>query len=362
MVWAPTTDQILNLDGVRRRADRFRFELCDRDLRPIGQLHPDRSSSVISVQNDVSNRTSRRLTNFKLLPDEAAYVNTVSDRLRVYMVLQNGVEFRLGTFVWADENKPRRSWGDEKHAQLVDYNYILDKDTTQAFGWGRGATIVLIMIFLLNRAGFQLEQISTIGPEAERGLADPMSWQPGATWSQMLTDLCNLVGFASPWFDRDGILHLDQPPDPAFNSPSVPAYGLDTRIISDSILFSSGLLNAPNDFGMFDSGTSQLRAGRYQLPASAPHSFANRGYRIGQTQSVQGTSSQDIVNKGARTLAQTSDVFEFVTFSSTLDPRHDTYEIVPAFNLNWLETGWNMELTSGGAMQHTMRRIFYDVV
>lgn len=363
MVWEPTTDQILNLDGVRRRADSFRFELCDRDLRPIGQLHPDRTGSAISIQNDVSNNTSRRLTNFKLLPDEASEVDTVGDRLRVYMVLQNGVEFRLGTFIWAAENEPRRSWGDELHAELVDFNYILDKKTTQAFGWGRGATIVLIMIFLLNRAGFQLSQVYPIGPEATRGLADPLSWQPGTTWLQMLTDLGNLVGFASPWWDRDCLLHLDQPPEPSFASPSVPAYGLDTRVISDSIIFSKGLLNAANDFGVFDSGTSQLRVGRYQLPSSAPHSFANRGYRIGETKSVQGTSSQDIVNKSARTLAQTSDVFEYVTFSSTLDPRHDTYEIVSAFEgPNWLETGWNMELLSGGSMQHTMRRIFYDVV
>lgn len=363
MAWAPTTDQILNLDGVRRRADGFRFELCDRDLRPIGQLHPDRTGSVISIQNDVSNNTSRRLTNFKMLPDEAADVDTIANRLRVYMVLQNGAEFRMGTFVWGAENKPRRSWGDESHTELVDFNYILDKQTTQAFGWGRGATIALILIFLLNRAGFQLAQIAPLGPEAQRGLADPMAWQPGATWMQMLTDLGNLIGFASPWFDRDGFCHLDQPPDPAFNSPTVPAYDVDTRVISDSIVFSSGLLSAPNDFGAFDSGTSQSRVGRYQLPASAPHSFANRGWRIGATQSVQGTATQDIVNKSARGLAVTSDVFEYVTFSSTLDPRHDTYDIVSAFGgAPWLEMSQTMELLSGGAHQHTLRRIFYDVV
>lgn len=361
MAWAPTTDQILNLEGVRRRSDRFRFELCDRDLRPIGELHPDRAGSVPSITNDTSSNTARRLSGLKLLPDEAADVNTVTDRLRVYMVLQNDEEFPLGTFLWADASEPLRSWGSESTSELVDFSYILDQPTTQAFGWGRGANITLIMIFLLNRVGFELGDLYPIGTEGARLLAEPKSWEPGVTWRQMLIDLGSVVGFAPPWFDRNTKLHNDQTPDPALDEPTVPAYGPDTRVIADSIVFSDDLLAAPNEWAVFDSGTDRLRSGRYQLPASAPHSFQNRGYRVGKTESVQGLTSQALADKAARKLANSGNALEWISFSSTLDPRHDTYDIYDAFDRRWLETSWTMELRSGGTMTHTAKRTSYDV-
>lgn len=362
MPWAPTADQILNLDGVRRRADRFRFELCDRDLKPIGELHPDRDSSVPSIDNDTANNSSRRLRGLRLHADEATQVNVITDRLRVYMVLQNGAEYRLGTFLWADASRPLRSWGGQHDSELVDFTYILDQQATQAFSWGRGATITLVMIFLAMRAGFTLEDMAVFGEEAKRTLADPVSWQPGTTWLTMLTDLGGLCGFAPPWFDRDGLVHLDQPPDPDIADPTIPSYDTAGRVIADSIVPSDDLLSAPNDFAVFDSGTSRMVLGRYQLPTSAPHSFANRGYRIGFAENVQGLTSQAQANKAAVNLARTRSVaFEWLTFTSTADPRHDTWDVVDAFGQRWLETGWSLELRSGGAMSHTMRRTTYAV-
>jgi hypothetical protein len=360
IAWTPSDDEVLDLDGVHRRADRFRFELCDRDLRPIGDLHPDRTGSPLTIENDTANNTSRRLRGFRLLPDEAADVNVITDRLRVYMVLQNGTEYRLGTFLWADANLPLRSWGSQQDADLVDFTYILDQQATQAFGWGRGASLALIVLFLLGRAGFELNDIDSVGDEARRSLTAPMSWQPGTTWLEMLNDLGRLVGFASPWFDRDGRLHFDQPPNPELDELTVSAYGPGGRVIADSIVYSNDLLQAPNDFAVFDSATDQIRAGRYQLPASAPHSFANRGFRIGLTESVQGLSSQALADKAAANLARTHSVaYEWLTFSSTADPRHETWDVIDAFDQRWLETSWSMELRSGGPMIHTLRRTAY---
>jgi hypothetical protein len=360
MTWAPTTDQILNLDGVRRRVDRFEFELCDREWNPIGTLNPDRGQQI-SITNDTTNEIPRKLSGFKLLSDEADDVNTMSDRLRVYMALQNGDRRRLGSFMWEDESEPERPWGVEHHGSLTDLNQILASPSTKAYGWGRGGTITLIMFFLLFQASFELKDIAVIGEEANRGLRQPRSWEPGSTWLHKLNDMGVGCGFGPPWFNRDGLLYFDEIPDPAFAQPTVPAYDDDTRVIANSIVPSNDMLKAPNDFGLFDSGTDRLIAGRYQLPASAPHSFANRGWRLGHVESTQGMSSQDGANKGAQNLARKSDVYEYLTFSSTLDPRHDTYDIVDAFGKRWLEVSWTMELRSGGTMQHNLKRVSYDV-
>jgi hypothetical protein len=366
-VWSPSTDQILNLDGVRRRIDRFRFELCDKELNPIGELHPDRSSSVPSIAMDASQQSpSRRLSSLTLTPDEAADVDPISDRLRVYMTLQNGAEYRLGTFMFTDDNRPQRAWGSQANFELVDFSFILEQQSTKAYSWGKGGTITLIMFFLLFQAGFKLEQIKVIGEEANRGLADAVAWQPGSTWMQMLTDLGALVGFGPPWFDRDGNIFIDHVPDPSLVQPTVPAYGPGTRVIADSIVMTNDLLAAPNDFAVYDSGTDRLRVGRYELPASAPHSYQRRGFRVGMAESAQGGETQAQLNAAAAKLARRTDVFKTVTFNSTIDPRHDVYDVYDFEAEDGidrvLEVAWNMELRSGGQMQHTARTVHYDVV
>lgn len=359
--YVPTTDDILNLDGVRRRIDSFRFELCDREWSAIGELHPDVAQSVPSIDNDTTNNTPRRLRSLKLLSDEAADVNVIRDRLRVYMRLQNGVEFLLGSFLWADANQPMRSWGDEQHSDLVDPTFILTQKSTKAFGWDRGGLIGLIFIFLVARAGFELADFGApLGQEASRTLAEPMSWQPGATWYQMLADLGNLIGFAPPWFDRNGKLHIDNTPSPDFGSPTIPAYGPGTRVVADSIVYSNDLLSAPNEFAVFDSGTGNLVAGRYEVPCAAPHSFANRGFHVALTENVQGLATQAQADRAAREMALSKGVaFEWLSFTSTADPRHDTYDIIDAFDKRWLETSWSLELRPGGPMKHTLRRAAY---
>lgn len=363
VAWSPTTTQILDLDGVHHRTDSFRFELCDQDLEPIGELHPDHGSTP-SISVDVSNNPSRRLSGLKLVLEEATDVNVLRDRLRVYMKLQNGAEFRLGTFLWADASHPERSWGPENHSELIDFSYILDQQSTRTYSWGRGASpIGVAMIFLCFRAGFELTDLYPMGREADRAFTEPVSWQPGTTWRQMLTDLCTIVGFASPWFDRDGRLHFDQAPDPAKDHPTIPAYGPDTRVIKDSVVFSDGMLSAPNEFAVFESGTGALRIGRYALPSKAPHSRQNRGFALGMTETVQGLTSQAQADKSVRDLARAKgDAMEELQFTSTLDPRHDMWDVVPAFDKTWLETSHSMELRSGGTHRHTMKRVFYDVV
>lgn len=362
-MWSPTTEQILGLDGVSHRVDRFRFELCDQRYRPIGELHPDRTGSVPSIEVDTSATTSRRLSGLRLLPDEAGDVDPITDRLRVWMVLQNGAEFLLGTFLWADASRPDRSWGVELHSDLVDLGFVLDQPATEAFGWGRGAQIGLIVLFLFMRAGFELDDISPLSESAStKTLVEPIAFNPGTTWATMLEDLTMLLGWGRPWFDRFGQLRLGRIPDPEIAQPTVPAYDVGTRVIADSILRSDDILAAPNDFAVTDSGTEQMIIGRYQLPASAPHSFQRRGFRVGLVESGQGIVSKQQADIAATWLAVAKgSAYRWVSFSTTADPRHDMWDVIDVFGVRSLETKWGMQLRSGGEMTHTVRQTGFEV-
>ena len=90
--------------------------------------------------------------------------------------LTNADEYRLGTFLWADVNRPLRSWGSQHDGDLVDLNYVLDQEVTQAFGWERGAIISLVMYFLLFRAGFEFADAIVRCIARKRSIALGSGW------------------------------------------------------------------------------------------------------------------------------------------------------------------------------------------
>lgn len=364
--WNPTTDQILDLDGVRRRADGFRFELLDSDEEFLGELHPDRSRPP-TISNDVTNSIPRKMRSFHLPNSELQDVNIVSDRVRVVMELQNGAEFPLGTFLWADDSRPVRSWqADEHFSSLSDKMLMFNQDFIGSIGWGPGAGgdqgVHIAMLFLITQV-IGLFDIIHLGDESRVRIADSVGWSPGTSWHRALSELGDLVGFAAPWFNRDGRFNFGIPPEPDQATP-VATYTPGSRIIADSIITSDDLLKAPNLFGVYDSGPSSTRIGRYQLPSSAPHSIANRGFAVAMVESRQGLNSTGQANRAARSLASTKGVaFDWVEFQSTADPRHDAWDVI-ALQLrdddplqNWLETSWSLECRSGGLMSHTARRV-----
>jgi hypothetical protein len=365
-VWSPTTEQILDLDGVRRRIDRFRFELLNQSNDIIGEIHPSLGGGVgtPTISMNTTNDIARRLSGIHLVPDERADVNTISDRLRVIMILQNAVEFEMGTFLWADASDPHRSWGVEQQAELLDFGLMLDQQATSAVTFNRGQSILNAMVLVAHRANVEFVHIGKVSDNARRSFADPKGWQPGTTWMTMLKEMAELIGVAPPWFDRTGTLQIISPPDPRVDQITC-SYRIDgqpgTRIVADSILRTSDLLKAPDDFAVFDSGTDRLRIGRYRLPESAPHSFAKRGYRVGLVESVQGLESGTAATRAARDLARNKGIaFEWLSFSATADPRHDGHNVIEALDERWLGISWRLPLTSGGQQEHLLRKPTYE--
>lgn len=358
MVWAPTTEQILNLDGVRRRSDQFRFDLLDQTGAVIGALHPDRERPPV-VSNDTTRTVPRSLSSFHLPADETRDINPVTDRVQAWMRLQNGVEFSLGVFLWGDASQPVRGWGEEHSSSLVDRTMILNQPFTGSHGWPAGARTDLIILFLVFQAGFTLEDIGGSGDVAT--LSEPVAWPPGTTYTRALTDVGEQIGIAAPWADRHGLLHFEEPPDPTAGdvTAQIPPYGPGTRIIVDSIVRSDDLLAAPNYFFVYDTGIKTSRTGSYSLPASAPHSEANRGFRVAMVEGMQGLASTAQADKAARALSRTKGLaFDWINWSSTADPRHDTWDLVQVEGDTFLETGWSLTCRSGAPMRHTARRAY----
>jgi hypothetical protein len=148
--------------------------------------------------------------------------------------------------------------------------------------------------------------------------------------------------------------------DPASAIPDLD-FDAGNKVFRSSISKKTDALTAPNRFVVVstaaDAAQQQPLVGTYSVPSSAPFSEQQRGFRISDVTQAQ-LSTQAQVTAAARNRGLRSVVYDRITVVTAIDPRHDSYSVIRFLGDNWLELGWTMELRSGGAMQHTMRKAY----
>jgi hypothetical protein len=120
------------------------------------------------------------------------------------------------------------------------------------------------------------------------------------------------------------------------------------------------VLTAANRFIVVSNGATDMSApisGVYDIPSSAPHSIANRGFVIPKTVSRQVETSQQ-AGAIAANLGQRQTIFERLHIATAPDPRHDSYQVIRWQGENWLETAWTLPMVAGGVMTHTARKVY----
>lgn len=354
--WAPTTQQILDLDGVNARSDTFTFELLDNDLQVIGELAYD-ADRAPTISNDATRNVVRSVSSLQLPVDVANDINPVTDRVQASMTLQNGERFELGKFLWAVDDRPRRPWGVERAASLVDFCHILDQPMATSVGQNKGANIIVVAVALAS-ALIPTDRITFTSSTA--GIDAPIAWPPGKNRLEALNELMQKLGYLPVYFDRTGQLIMRDAPDVSASTDPDLVYELGGRILAEDMTESDDLLDAHNRFVAFESsGQGAAVIGRYDLPDSAPHSIANRGFPVTRVESVQGLQNADQAVKAAQTMALTDEkTYLWQRFGSTADPRHDTWNILQYLGGIYLEPTWALVCQSGGRMTHTVRRIY----
>lgn len=351
---AITTDQLVSGD-IRRRADDWRLELLDLSGVTIGTLPYNRARPP-TIQWDATGRLQRTLRGLVLEPGTYGDLDTLSTQLRVVLRLQNGDESSWGVFRWSDDQELQRSWGTGRGQNLTDRSTILDQQLTRAVGAFPGWNPVTVAINLAQEV-LPPEQIEWTG--ISYALAAPMSWPPGASRLQVMSDLLAQAGYLPPYFDRDGICQLRPAPDPlAIVDPVL--WPLGYPVYAGSRTRTNTLLDTPNLFVVYDSsGQGGGIIGAYQVPAAAPHSIARRGYAVPLVKGVSGLASQADADAQAYAMSISDGrAFEYQEFSSPADPRHDAWTTVQFRGEPWLETRWAVPLRSGGTMAHTLRRTY----
>jgi hypothetical protein len=362
MPWPPTTTQILDLaeGGVYLRADRFRFDLEDFNKQVIGELSPDLEQTP-TLTNDTTRTVFRSVSNLRLPPAEAADINTLTDRVAIWMVLQDRSDHPLGRYLFADETHPLREWGAESHSVLVDLTDTLDEDLGRTSGSVKGSNCVQRAVdFARYRGGWPANEIDFVNDTTL--VATPMDWTANDKILAIINEHLDLAGYFHAYVNHAGELVFRPMPDTLDQVAPDLAYNRGGRIVADSRSQSNDLLHAPNEYVAVDtSGQGSPIIGRYRISEANPHSVGKRHRVIRKVESMQGLTSTAAADKAARNLAikDKRNTFDWQTWTTPNDPRHDTFNIIELEGLNHIEVAWTMQLIPTGTMEHSARRPYF---
>ena len=349
-----TATELLDLT-VLSRGEKVRFDIVDSASRLVGTVTPQRP---VTIDNDSSQQIKRRMTNFVLSASDYASFNPLTHRVKAYWVLSSGNEYPLGVFMCADAQSARYSYGRTLSATFVDLGLLLSQQLAETLSFPDGTLATSVITQTLNAAGV----FSVSAGASNYTLGSPIAYpagRGGTTYAKVLEDICSKAGYYAAYFDNTGVLQVRATQVVASVTPTL-NYIDGGRIISQSITESNDLLTAPNRFTVIDtSATTGAVAYPYPIPATAPHSFENRGFYLTKVIEAPGVGDVGQARQVAQAYyTQNPQAYETVVWSSPADPRHDTFDVVNFRGTNYLETKWSLVCMPGGPMTHTASRVY----
>lgn len=336
--------------SVGQRQATFRFDLIDAITgQVLQQVNPLRDQPPI-LTHDTGRAVKRSIDQILLNRADTSVIDPIGHRIAVYMLI-GGTAWPLGRYMFSAALDFTNTAGAISNDALVDEMFIVDQQRSTAFT--PGGTVEAAVLALLDGQpiiGIDLET----SPYSAVG-----SWPAGTRGGTILDALATLGDYFTPWMGHDGRFKMIRTVDPA---AAVPGFDLDIsgRVIRDSISHTSDVLNAPNRFVVISNAGAAAASGivgTYDVPPTAPHSLANRGFLIPDVRTLQ-ISSAAQASAAAQNLGIRQTIYERVDLSTVPDPRHDSYDVIRWQGNNWLELAWSLPLIEGAAMRHTMRKAY----
>jgi hypothetical protein len=344
-------DPLLDLDPwVGQRQATYRFALTNAVTGEIlGDIHPIKSATL---SHDSSRTTSRTLSMKLGVADQAA-VNTVQDRVSVYMTFPDGTEYPLGRYMWTDNTRQEFTSGDLGSPVLNDEMFLVDQAiTTGINGVGKALYKVIQLTLEGLPITYTVQWSGDISTEA---------WGIGQYRGSILQSLAITGDYFNPWFDNTGVLRFIRTFNP---SNEIPDFDWDegNQVMRANVVKNDDLLTAPNTFIVISNAAESTNGevvGRATVPDSAPHSRVNRGFEIVEVRDLQ-LSNAAQAQQVAQGLVNRQTLFERASVSTAPDPRFDSYNVIHWQGAKWLSLAWQLVLTEGAPMNHMIRRAYQD--
>lgn len=346
----------LNLDAcIGQRQATFRFDHIDIVTGYRKTLHPIRDTVPV-LSHDTSRTITRTISGLRFNAAETAELSVISARIEVFMLIA-GQEFPLGQYVFNDQTRFRYTSGVPSSTSLYDLGFIVDQPIEESFPFFNAGISVTPAEVLITDLLDNLPIVFTIEPSPYQSVG---SWTAGTRRGTILEQLAIDGDWFSPWFDNTNVLRFIRSFDPA---TALVTFDFDTgsKVMQEPPpVETDDLLTAPNRFIVISNSANGLTSpavGTYDIPSSAPHSAANRGFIVSAVFDRQLTNTAQ-AGAVAQNLGLRQTIFERAEIFTAPDPRHDSYDVIRWQGENWLEIAWSLPLIEGSVMRHTIRKAY----
>jgi hypothetical protein len=285
---------------------------------------------------------------------DSALINVITDRILVYMVFPNGTTYPLGRYMFTDSSEEFFTSGTLAHVVLNDEMFFVDQQISEGVA---GMSLDSVSVVKSIIANLDLP-VSLIMEHSSFPVVG--AWTTGTNRGSIFESISKTGDYFSPWFGNDARMHWIRSFDPA--DGRLPDFDFDVgnKVLRAGIVQTSDLLTAPNKFIVISNtpnDPSNPVVGEAVVNPAAPHSIANRGFEVPETQDLQLIDAVQ-ASAVAQNLANRQTIFERVQLSTAPDPRHDSYNVIRWQGSMWLELAWSMALVEGGAMGHLLRKAY----
>ncbi|WP_434689689.1 hypothetical protein [Hungatella sp. SB206] len=339
----------------------FRFELLDRNERKLkdldnvsGSIRFDSSQEIMGTGN--------------FIVEETAGVDFKETDLRirpVFMLLtEHGwLKYPLGIYIMSSPERQTQNCGIYQNIDCYDYSTILREDKIrERLFIASGSNYVREVRNLINGAGIKKINIETSVLMARENI----EFEIGTSKLEVINALLTAINYEPLHFNGNGYAVSRRYVEPV-NRRTEHSYRTDDKsLIKAGAKQSLDMYNVPNIFVRYtdDPDGEELRSEYVNDSVGSKISTVNRGRNVVDIESVDDIADQETLDALVRRIAiEKSQTYDTITIPTGLMPHHEyrdcifVNETTLGVGNKYIEYAWEMELSVGGTMTHTLKRV-----
>lgn len=338
---------------------RYRFTVWRNGL-PLenGELQPY-GPGVLTHDNNAALQDSVQQTFLDYRP---LGVDFVGDILRVECEM-NGINYPLGRYCVTTEKPGSSSGVPTVSVEAYSLLWILTQCKTETVRtWSAGTLYTEVIAGLLIEAGFSEYDLE----ESSETLAtDRADWDIGTAFLDIINDLLDEINYNHLFADFSGVIRATRYTAPTLSGVTHSYVAGENSVVRadyDTELDRFGVANVFIVICDNPERTSVLRAEAVNDDPTSPYSTVSLGRRVPYIQRVDNTPNLAALQETAQRLKSESlQTMERIEITTAPQPDHGANEtlLVQVGEVAgvYRETGFEIDLSSGGQMKHKAVRV-----
>jgi len=335
----------------------YEYDLLDKNNIPMGQVTATGSidyNSTVKIQ-----RTAQ------LEIREERDINFLTDKVKPSMCLRTpkGIEkFPLGVFFMNSPERQAVVGGVARGIECYDTTLQLkdDKFTTR-HTIAAGTNYVTAIQSILNSAGITDARITSTA----KTLAVAIDFPLGTSKLDAVNQLLTAINYNPIYADQNGRLMCEPYEDPLFRAPQASYITGAKSIIFSGVKEELDAYNIPNKVVRYldSADRAEIISTVVNDDPENPLSTVARGRTIVDIASVNDIADQNTLDSYAARVMDRYKAYQRVILETGVMPNHGNmdciYIVDKELNLSgkYIEEAWNISLTLGGHMSHTLRKV-----